>query len=91
MEARVFKVMTAESVFDGLAQIGLSAPEYALVDMRLDDGCGLNIISELKQQRPDARHHSYGFGNIATAVSAVTARAQLTLRTEQARRKHGRA
>ncbi len=72
MEARGFKVLTAESVFDGLAQIRLSAPKYAVVDMRLDDGCGLDIISELKQQRSDARPIILtGYGNIATAVRAV--------------------
>ena len=65
-------VITAGSVFDGLAQIELSAPEYAVVDMRLDDGCGLDLISALKQQRPDARAIILtGYGNIATAVRAV--------------------
>ncbi len=40
--------------------------------MRLDDGCGLDIISELKQQRSDARPIILtGYGNIATAVRAV--------------------
>ena len=72
MEARGFKVTTAGSVCDGLAQIQLSAPEYAVVDMRLDDGCGLDVISALKQQRPDARAIILtGYGNIATAVKAV--------------------
>jgi len=72
MEARGFKVMTAESVFGGLAQIKLSAPEYAVVDMRFDDGSGLDVISALKQQRPDARPIILtGYGNIATAVRAV--------------------
>ena len=36
-----------KSVLDGLAQIKLSAPEYAVVDMRLGDGCGLDVISAL--------------------------------------------
>ena len=72
MEARGFKVTTARSVISGLVQIELNAPDYALVDMRLNDGCGLDVVSALKQQRPDARaiiHTSYG--NIATAVGAV--------------------
>jgi two-component system, response regulator RegA len=43
MEARGFKVTTAESVFDGLAQVKLEAPEYAVVDMRLEHGCGLDL------------------------------------------------
>src|SRR4029077_9566952 len=72
MEARGFKVTTAGSVFEGLAQVKLSAPEYAVVDIRLEDGCGLDVISALKQQRPDARAIVLtGYGNIATAVSAV--------------------
>jgi two-component system, response regulator RegA len=72
MEARGFKVMTADSVFNGLAQIRLMAPEYAVVDLRLADGCGLEVIFELKQRRPDARPIILtGYGNIATAVQAV--------------------
>ena len=72
METRGFKVTTAVSVADGLAQIKLSAPAYAVVDMRFDDGCGLDVISALKQQRPDARAIILtGYGNIATAVRAV--------------------
>jgi len=72
MEARGFKVMIAGSVCDGLAQIQLSAPEYAVVDMRFDDGCGLDVVAALKQQRPDARAIILtGYGNIATAVKAV--------------------
>ena len=72
MEARGLKVTTAESVLDGLAQVKLSAPEYAVVDMRLEDGCGLDVISALKQQRPGARAIILtGYGNIATAVNAV--------------------
>ena len=72
METRGFKVMIAGSMCDGLAQIQLSAPEYAVVDMRFDDGCGLDVVSALKHQRPDARDIILtGYGNIATAVKAV--------------------
>jgi len=72
METRGFKVTTAESVTVGLAQIKLSAPAYAVVDIRLRDGCGLAVISALRQQRPDARAIILtGYGNIATAVRAV--------------------
>lgn len=50
----------------------LRAREYAVVEMRLEDGCGLDVISALKQQRPDARAIILtGYGNIATTVSAV--------------------
>jgi len=72
LEARGFQVMVAGSVRDGLAQIQLSAPEYAVVDMRFDDGCGLDVVAALKQQRPNARAIILtGYGNIATAVKAV--------------------
>ena len=72
MEARGFEVMTAESVFDALAQIKLSAPEYAVVDLRLGDGCGLDVISALKATTTDARAIILtGYGNIATAVKAI--------------------
>jgi two-component system, response regulator RegA len=72
MEARGFKVMIAGSVYDALAQVQLSAPEYAVVDMRLKDGCGLDIILALVQQRPNARAIILtGYGTIATAVRAI--------------------
>jgi two-component system response regulator RegA len=46
--------------------------KYAVVDMRLEDGCGLDFISVLKQQRPDARAIILtSYGNIATTVSAM--------------------
>src|SRR5258705_13505005 len=72
MEARGFEVRTAESVGEGLQQVEASAPAFAVVDMRLGDGNGLDVISALKQRRPEARGIILtGYGNIATAVNAV--------------------
>jgi two-component system response regulator RegA len=72
LEQRGFAVTTAESVSDGLLQVEKSAPAYAVVDMRLGDGNGLDVISALKRRRPDARGIILtGYGNIATAVNAV--------------------
>ena len=72
LEGRGFDVRTAESVADGLAQVERSAPAYAVVDMRLGDGTGLDVISALNRKRPDARGIILtGYGNIATAVTAV--------------------
>ena len=72
MEGRGFEVRTAETVADGLLQVEKMAPSYAVVDMRLADGNGLDVISALKQRRPDARALVLtGYGNIATAVNAV--------------------
>src|SRR5258708_36207843 len=72
MEGRGFTVTTAESVADGLTEVERAAPAFAVVDMRLADGSGLDGISALKQRRPDARGIVLtGYGNIATAVTAV--------------------
>jgi two-component system, response regulator RegA len=72
MEARGFSAMMAVSVVDGLAQIQLSPPEYAVLDLRLKDGSGLDVVAALKQRRPDARAIILtGYGDIATAVRAV--------------------
>jgi len=72
MEARGFEVRTAESVSDGLQEVEKSAPAFAVVDMRLGDGNGLDVIVALKVRRPEARAIILtGYGNIATAVTAV--------------------
>src|SRR5262245_64333838 len=72
MESRGFTVTTAESVAEGLIQLETTSPAFAVVDMRLGDGNGLDVISALKRRRPDARAIILtGYGNIATAVNAV--------------------
>jgi two-component system, response regulator RegA len=72
METRGFAVSTAESVADGLLQVEKAPPAFAVVDMRLADGNGLDVISAMKRRRPDARAIILtGYGNIATAVNAV--------------------
>ncbi|MGI9475540.1 MAG: ActR/PrrA/RegA family redox response regulator transcription factor [Hyphomicrobiaceae bacterium] len=72
MEQRGFGVRTAGSVADGLQLIREAPPAFAIVDMRLDDGNGLDVIAELARVRPNSRAIVLtGYGNIATAVSAV--------------------
>ena len=72
LESRGFTVTTAESVAQGLLQLEQSPPAFAVVDMRLADGNGLEVISALKRRRPDARGIILtGYGNIATAVNAI--------------------
>jgi two-component system response regulator RegA len=72
MEARGFAVTTAESVADGLQEVEQRPPAFAVVDMRLGDGSGLDVISALTRRRADARGIVLtGYGNIATAVNAV--------------------
>ncbi len=72
MEARGFTVRTAESVAGGLAAIAEQPPAFAIIDLRLADGSGLDVISELKTRKPDARGIILtGYANIVTAVTAV--------------------
>ena len=72
LESRGFAVSIAESVADGLLKVEQAPPAFAVVDMRLGDGNGLDVISALKRRRPDARGIILtGYGNIATAVNAV--------------------
>ncbi len=72
MEARGFAVTAVESVADGLAALESHPPAFAIIDMRLGDGNGIDVISELKAKRPDARGVILtGYANIATAVTAV--------------------
>jgi two-component system, response regulator RegA len=72
MEKRGFEVRSVGSVAEGMAAVKSSPPAYAVVDMRLGDGNGLEIVSALNVVRPEARVVVLtGYGNIASAVSAV--------------------
>jgi two-component system, response regulator RegA len=72
MEQRGFGVRSAHTVAEGIELIRVLAPAFAIVDMRLEDGHGLDFIAELTRIRPNARVIVLtGYGNIATAVSAV--------------------
>src|SRR3546814_4895549 len=72
MERRGFTVETAYTVADGLAVARRLAPRYAVVDLRLDDGSGLEVVQALREARDDARVIVLtGYGNIATARAAV--------------------
>ncbi len=74
MERRGFEVLAASSVADGIALARSRAPAFAVIDLRLDDGSGLDIVPALREVRPDTRVVMLtGYGNIATAVAAVKA------------------
>jgi len=74
MERRGFVVTTADSVAGGMAAATDHMPAFAVVDMRLGDGRGFDVVSALRQARPGARIVMLtGYGNIATAVAAVKA------------------
>ena len=72
MEKRGFAVETAGSVTAGRAIATARPPAYAVVDLRLEDGSGLDVVEVLREKRPDARVVVLtGYGAIATAVAAV--------------------
>lgn len=72
MERRGFKPEMAESVAAGRAAALARPPAYAVVDLRLGDGNGLDVVEVLRERRPDCRVVVLtGYGAIATAVAAV--------------------
>ena len=74
METRGFDVAAAESAAEGVEIVMDSPPAYAVIDLRLDDGNGFEVVQAIQQARPDCRIVMLtGYGNIATAVAAVKA------------------
>ena len=74
MEQRGFAVKTAESVTAGKAITTEFLPDYAIIDLKLEDGSGLDVVKALQAANPSCRIVILtGFGNIATAVAAVKA------------------
>ena len=72
MSARGFTARTAMSVGEALAAIETAPPAFAVIDLRLGDGSGLDVMRALKARRADARGVILtGYGAIATAVMAV--------------------
>jgi two-component system response regulator RegA len=72
MEKRGFSVETADSIAAGKAIATARPPAYAVIDLRLGDGNGLDVVEVLRERRPDARVIVLtGYGAIATAVAAV--------------------
>ena len=71
METKGFNVSLAKSVEEGLISARKSPPGFAVVDLRLLDGNGLDVIEEIHKLKPDSRVVMFaGYGNLPTAVSA---------------------
>ena len=74
MEKKGFKVFQASSVKQGINLAQNSPPAFAVIDLRLDDGSGLDIVKEIRKFKKDSRIVMLtGYGNIPTAVAAVKA------------------
>ena len=74
MEKKGFVVKQAESVKQGISQAKNSPPAFAVIDLRLNDGNGLEVVKEIQKIKKDSRIVMLtGYGNIPTAVEAVKA------------------
>ncbi|PHS25980.1 MAG: two-component system response regulator [Robiginitomaculum sp.] len=74
LTARGFVVSAVGSVSEAMDISRLNPPAFAVLDMRLEDGNGLEVVNDLHNRRPDCRVIMLtGYGNIATAVAAVKA------------------
>jgi two-component system response regulator RegA len=72
MKRRGFDVYAASSVAEAATKAVRIRPTYAVLDLRLEDGSGLDIVQQLRAMRPDVRIVMLtGYGNIATTVAAV--------------------
>ena len=74
LESRGFEPVLVGGVAEALAAVKARPPAFAVLDMRLEDGNGLQVVEALRAARPDARAIMLtGYGAIATAVAAVKA------------------
>ena len=72
MEKKGFEVTQAESVIKGIQSIKTKNPAFAVVDLRLNDGNGLEVVKEIQRNKNDSRIIMLtGYGNIPTAVAAI--------------------
>jgi len=72
MDGRGFEVVTATTLTEAIRLVDCSAPAFAIVDLRLEDGYGLDIVPALRERRPDMRIIMLtGYGNIASAIAAI--------------------
>ena len=72
MERRGYVVSTAADVGGAAALARRLKPAYAVVDLKIPGGSGIEVVRELHLVRPDMRIVMLtGYGNIATAVAAV--------------------
>ena len=72
MEKKGFEVSQAESVIKGIETVKTKKPTFAVVDLRLNDGNGLEIVKVIQNSNPNSRIIMLtGYGNISTAVAAI--------------------
>ncbi len=74
MEKKGFEVTQAESVKSAIIKLKISTPSFAVVDLRLQDGSGLDVVKEMQKLKKESRIIMLtGYGNIPTTVEAIKA------------------
>ena len=74
MEKKGFEVTQAESVKSAIIKLKTSTPSFAVVDLRLQDGSGLDVVKEMQKLKKESRIIMLtGYGNIPTTVEAIKA------------------
>ena len=72
MEKKGFEVSQAEGVKAGIETVKSKKPAFAVVDLRLEDGNGLEVVKQIQNTNPESRIVMLtGYGNISTAVAAI--------------------
>tara|TARA_B100001287_G_scaffold98505_1_gene82844 strand:- start:1301 stop:1882 length:582 start_codon:yes stop_codon:yes gene_type:complete len=72
MEKKGFAVSQAQGVKAGIESVKSKKPAFAVVDLRLGDGNGLEVVKEIQTSNPESRIIMLtGYGNIPTAVAAI--------------------
>ena len=74
MEKKGFVVTQAESVKSGIQKATEVKPSFAVIDLRLGDGNGLEVVKEIQKSKKESKIIMLtGYGNIPTAVAAIKA------------------
>ena len=72
MEKKGFQVKDAKTVENAIKTVISNPPKFALVDLRLEDRNGLDVVKEINRVKKDSRIVMLtGYGNLPTAVAAV--------------------
>ena len=72
MEKKGFEVVQAESVQKGIESVKVKKPGFAVVDLRLGDGNGLEVVKQIQTTNSESRIIMLtGYGNIPKAVAAI--------------------
>ena len=72
MEKKGFIVSQAQGVKIGIESVKSQKPAFAVVDLRLNDGNGLQVVKEIQKSNSESRIVMLtGYGNIPTAVAAI--------------------